>query len=79
MRPFLIILLAFTCYNFYAQKSTKHTISGYVSDATSGEAMIGVKIFVSSINKKNIYGVQFHPEKSQSNGLKVIKNFYERC
>lgn len=35
--------------------------------------------FVSSINKKNIYGVQFHPEKSQSNGLKVIKNFYERC
>ena len=35
--------------------------------------------FVSSINKRNIYGVQFHPEKSQSNGLKVIKNFYERC
>jgi len=35
--------------------------------------------FVSSINKKNIYGVQFHPEKSQSNGLKILKNFYERC
>ena len=35
--------------------------------------------FVSSINKKNIYGVQFHPEKSQLNGLKIIKNFYERC
>ena len=35
--------------------------------------------FVSSINMKNIYGVQFHPEKSQLNGLKIIKNFYESC
>ena len=35
--------------------------------------------FVSSINKGNIYGVQFHPEKSQSNGLQILKNFYERC
>ena len=35
--------------------------------------------FVSSINKNNFYGVQFHPEKSQLNGLKIIKNFYERC
>ena len=35
--------------------------------------------FVSAINEKNIYGVQFHPEKSQLNGLKILKNFYERC
>ena len=35
--------------------------------------------FVSSINVGNIYGVQFHPEKSQSNGLKLLKNFYEFC
>ena len=35
--------------------------------------------FVSAINKENIYGVQFHPEKSQSNGLQILKNFYERC
>lgn len=33
--------------------------------------------FVSSIQKDNIYGVQFHPEKSHKIGMKIIKNFAE--
>lgn len=33
--------------------------------------------FPSVINKGNIYGVQFHPEKSQESGLLFIKNFIE--
>jgi len=31
--------------------------------------------FPCAINSENIYGVQFHPEKSHKNGIEVLKNF----
>ncbi len=31
--------------------------------------------FVSSFQKENIIGIQFHPEKSHDNGLKILKSF----
>ena len=33
--------------------------------------------FPSIINKENIYGIQFHPEKSSDQGLRIIKSFLE--
>ena len=35
------------------------------------------KTFDSIINKNNVYGVQFHPEKSQKSGLSFLKNFFK--
>jgi glutamine amidotransferase len=34
-------------------------------------------VFPSIISKGNLFGVQFHPEKSQKSGAKILENFLE--
>ena len=35
--------------------------------------------FASMIARENVFGTQFHPEKSGETGLKILRNFIEFC
>lgn len=47
-----------------------------INDETCGITDYSVE-FTSAVEKNNIFGVQFHPEKSGESGLKILKNFAE--
>lgn len=53
----------------------------YYCQPTHAEAALAMTqyggAFVSAVAQGCVYGVQFHPEKSQAAGLKVLKNFVE--
>ena len=58
--------------NFYFVHSYKFTCKNkknIIAQVKYGE------IFDAVIQKDNIFGVQFHPEKSQKQGLEILKNF----
>ena len=56
-------------------------VHSYYFQADNDENIISTSsygsVFASGIQHGNIVGVQFHPEKSQSNGLQFLKNFIE--
>lgn len=58
------------CHSYYPDPADKSVIA-----ATTHYGLE----FASVLWKDNVYGAQFHPEKSQATGLKIIKNFVERC
>ena len=47
-------------------------------DIVVAEARYGVDI-VASVQQENIFGTQFHPEKSHKFGMQILKNFVELC
>ena len=56
------------CHSYYVKPQ----------DASIAAGMTNYGIdFVSAVCKDNIWGVQFHPEKSQRCGLQILKNFGE--
>jgi glutamine amidotransferase len=55
----------------------------FYADVTDPQAKVAVADYgfemSASVQKKNIYGTQFHPEKSGNSGLHVLRNFAEIC
>ncbi|MGQ9514409.1 MAG: imidazole glycerol phosphate synthase subunit HisH [Thermoproteota archaeon] len=58
-------------YFYFAHSFASFNID---SDYCSATTTYGVK-FVSTVCKNNIFGTQFHPEKSGTEGLKVLENY----
>jgi glutamine amidotransferase len=61
------------------QRKDFYFVHGFRVEATGADFETGITsygdVFVASIEHENVFGVQFHPEKSQSNGLRLLENF----
>lgn len=60
--------LFYFTHSFYLECHSHDDIIAYTEYETS---------FTSAIQKKNILGVQFHPEKSHDLGLALLENFFQ--
>ena len=60
-------------------RSYMYFVHSYFVNAENDDAVLCKteygNTFVSGIQKDNIYAFQFHPEKSQTSGLRIIENF----
>jgi glutamine amidotransferase len=57
-------------HSFHAQVSDQQARLAYTDYGTP---------LTAAVQKANVFGVQFHPEKSGPRGLQVLRNFYEIC
>ena len=69
----------FTLFSGLENKSHMYFVHSYElitkqKDCIVATTSYGNQIIV-AVAKENIFGTQFHPEKSQKNGLKILENF----
>jgi len=66
------------------QQSDMYFVHSFIANPTNQNEILSTTEysdykFCSSVKKGNIYGCQFHPEKSGEKGLKIIENFIKIC
>jgi glutamine amidotransferase len=65
------------------EASAFYHVHTYAPRPASAEDVLGAATygaeFVTAIERAPLYGVQFHPEKSGANGLRVLRNFAGIC
>jgi len=65
--------------NFCTENNDFYFVHSYYFDCLDKKHIVGITNygvdFPSIVAKENIYGVQFHPEKSSHQGMRLIKNF----
>jgi glutamine amidotransferase len=55
-----------------------YRVAGSVADSWVATARYGVE-FVAAVSRGSVFGTQFHPEKSQGQGLRLLANFVGGC
>jgi imidazole glycerol-phosphate synthase subunit HisH len=61
-----------------AQVYFTHSFAAPVTDACAA-ATTHANTFASAVEEGNVFGVQFHPEKSSDAGLQILRNFLNLC
>lgn len=63
-------IYTYFCHSYYVAPRKKSVVIGKTDYGIT---------FASVIKEGNVYGMQFHPEKSQETGLKILENFIKLC